>query len=355
MIKLSKIYFVVLFVFFYSNFYAQDEDDIVDVVVIDAGHGGKDPGALGSRSKEKDLTLAIALKTGNYIEEHIPGVKVLYTRTTDKFIELHKRSSIANENNADLFISIHVNASTASSVTGTSTFVMGLNKADDQLEVVKRENSVILIEDNYKAKYDGFDPNSPETEIIFSLYQNAYLEHSIKAAELLQNQFRERAKRVDRDVRQAGLVVLWNCSMPGILVETGFITNPTEEKFLMSEEGQNIIASAIFRAVKNYKTYVESGNIDINPESEHNIIFKVQIAYSGKKIEPKPENFKGIKNVERIPDGRYFRYFTGNAKTYEEIAELQKEIRKKIPEAYVIALDNGKLITVKDALQLLNN
>lgn len=353
MIKLFKIIFVVISVIFYNTVFSQDKNNNVDVIVIDAGHGGKDPGALGKLSKEKDLALAIALKTGDYIKENLPDVSVIYTRKTDKFIELHKRSDVANENNADLFISIHVNASRASHVTGTSTFVMGLNKVDKQLEVVKRENSVILIEEDYKTKYDGFDPNSPESEIIFSLYQNAYLEQSIKVAESIQFQFRERAKREDRDVRQAGLVVLWNCSMPSILIETGFITNPEEEKYLISEEGQSIIASAIYRAVKSYKNTVENNGNEL--KVNNNIIFKIQIAYSVKKIDTSPENFEGIKNVERIEDGHYYRYFTGEAKTYEEIAELQKEVRKKIPEAYVIALNNGKLITVKDALQLLNN
>jgi len=351
--KLYKIFFVAISIlFFNNNIIAQDENDNVDVIVIDAGHGGKDPGAIGKKSKEKDIALAIALKLGKYINENLPDVRVVYTRKTDKFIELHRRSEIADENNADLFISIHVNASRAKNVTGTSTFVMGLNRSDKQLEVVKRENSVILIEDNYKKRYDGFDPNSPETEIIFSLYQNSYLEQSIKIAGLVQDQFEERAKRVNRDVRQAGLVVLWNCSMPSILIETGFITNPEEEKFLMSENGQAIIASSIYRAVKEYKNIVE-GKEPVN--EKNNIVFKIQIAYSTKDIETIPENFEGIKQVEKVKDGRYYRYFTGSAKTYEEIASLQEKIRKKIPEAYVIALNNGKFITVKDALQLLNN
>ena len=352
MIKLIKLVFVVISLFFFNNCFAQDKTDNVDIIVIDAGHGGKDPGALGKQSKEKDIALAIALKLGQYIETNLTDVKIIYTRTTDKFIELHKRSDIANKNNADLFISIHVNASRATQVTGTSTFVMGLNKSDKQLEVVKRENSVILIEDDYKKKYDGFDPNSPETEIIFSLYQNSYLEQSIKIAGEIQNQFRDNANRVDRDVRQAGLVVLWNCSMPSILIETGFITNPTEELFLLTEDGQNIIASSIFKAIKEYKNYIENKK---SQTTDNDIVFKVQIAYSGKKIETIPENFNGITNVELIEDGNFFRYFTGNAKTYDEIAKLQDEVRKKIPEAYVIALNNGKMITVKDALQLLNN
>ena len=353
MIKLIKIIFVIISVTFYNIAFSQDKNDNVDIIVIDAGHGGKDTGARGKLSNEKDIALAIALKVGEYIKENLPDVTVIYTRETDKFIELHKRSGVANENNADLFISIHVNASRASHVTGTSTFVMGLNKSDKQLEVVKRENSVILIEEDYKTKYDGFDPNSPESQIIFSLYQNAYLEQSIKVAEMIQYQFRERAKRTDRDVRQAGLVVLWNCSMPGILIETGFITNPEEEKYLKGEEGQSIIASAIYRAVKSYKNLVESNGDEL--KVDNNIVFKIQIAYSSKKIDTSPENFKGIKNVERVEDGKNYRYFTGEAKTYEEIAGLQKEVRKKIPEAYVIAINNGKLITVKDALQLLNN
>jgi len=352
MIKLYKIFFVALSTFFFNSLIAQDKTDNVDIIVIDAGHGGKDPGALGKKSKEKDLSLAIALKVGEYINAKLPDVKVIYTRKTDKFIELHKRSEVAIENNADLFISIHVNASRNKNITGTSTFVMGLNRADKQLEVVKRENSVILIENDYKKKYNGFDPNSPETEIIFSLYQNSYLDQSIKIAGFIQDQFKNRAKRVNRDVRQAGLVVLYNCSMPSILIETGFITNLEEEKYLISENGQAIIASSIYRAVKEYKNIVEGKKNNI---VKNNIVFKIQIAYSTKKIETKAENFDGIKNVERVEDGRYFRYFTGNAKTYEEIAELQSKIRKIVPEAYVIALNNEKLITVKDALQLINN
>ncbi|RLD48958.1 MAG: N-acetylmuramoyl-L-alanine amidase [Bacteroidetes bacterium] len=351
--KLFKLLFVAVIFFFCQITTAQNKNDQVNVIIIDAGHGGKDPGASGTKSKEKNITLAIALKLGKYIEKNLPDVKVIYTRKTDKFIELHERSEIANRNNADLFISIHVNASTKKTITGTSTFIMGLNRAEKQLNVVKRENSVILIEDNYQTKYEGFDPNSPESDIIFSLYQNAYLEKSISLAELVQEEFKDKAKRSDRDVRQAGLVVLWNCSMPSILIETGFITNPTEENFLNTENGQAIIASAIYRAVKKYKYETEHQNEPINTNND--ITFKVQLLFSRKKIDTNPENFKGIKNVECIEDGRYYRYFTGHTKSYNEIAKLQKEVRKKIPEAYVIAVNNGKLITVKEALQIINN
>ncbi len=351
MIKLKKIIFVVISFFVFNINYAQNKTDKLNLIVIDAGHGGKDPGALGKQSKEKDIALAIALKLGKLIETNLTDVKIIYTRTNDKFIELHKRSEIANKNNADLFISIHVDANKATQVTGTSTFVMGLNKADKQLEVVKRENAVILIEDDYKVKYDGFDPNSPESDIIFSLYQNAYLEQSIIIAEEVQNQFKE-SQRTDRDVRQAGLVVLWNCSMPSILIETGFITNQEEEKYLLTENGQNTIASSIFKAIKLYKNTLE-GNSEDNIKD--NVIFKIQIAYTGKKIDTIPDNFNGISNVECFEDGHYYRYFTGNAKTYDEIAELQEEIRKKVPESYVIAFNNGKIITIKEALKILNN
>ena len=353
MYKLLKPIFVIIITLFIQTSSAQNKNDCVDVIVIDAGHGGKDPGASGKKSKEKNITLAVALKTGKYIKENIPDIKIIYTRKTDKFIELHERSEIANRNNADLFISIHVNASTKSSITGTSTFVMGLNKAEKQLDVVKRENSVILTEDNYQTKYDGFDPNSPESDIIFSLYQNAYLDKSIRLAELVQDEFKQKAKRTDRDVRQAGLVVLWNCSMPSILIETGFITNPSEEIFLNSENGQNIIASAIYRAVKKYKYETEHQN-EINTTNQ-DITFKIQLAFSSKKTDTKPENFNGIENVECVQDGRYYRYFTGDTKSYKEIAELQKKVCEKIPDAYIIAVNNGKLITVKKALQILNN
>ncbi len=353
MFKFFKITVLILFSLMYRPVFAQNKTDGVRLIVIDAGHGGKDPGAIGKISKEKDITLAISLKLGEYIKKNLPKVKVLYTREDDTYIKLHERSAIANDNNADLFISIHVNASKKKSVTGTSTFVMGLHKSDKQLDVVKRENSVILIEDDYKVKYDGFDPNSPETNIIFSLYQNAYLDKSIQFAELVQEEFAEKAKRTNRDVRQAGLVVLWNCSMPGVLIETGFITNPTEENFLNSEKGQEIIASAIYRAIKKYKAITEHRNKANTSETD--ILFKVQLAYSSKKIDTTPENFQGIENVECVEDGNYYRYFTGKSKSFEEIAKLQKEICKIIPEAYIIAVNKGKLITVKDAMELLNN
>ncbi|RUA33490.1 MAG: N-acetylmuramoyl-L-alanine amidase [Bacteroidetes bacterium] len=233
----------------------------VDKVVIDAGHGGKDSGTRGVMSKEKDIALEIALELGDIIKEYLPDVEVIYTRTDDKFIELDERSNIANKNGADLFVSIHCNAVDYSDkVHGTETWIMGLHKSETNLNVAKRENSVILMEDNYEEKYEGFDPNDPASHILFSLYQNAYLANSLKLAEKVEYQFDKRVGRHSRGVKQAGFVVLFKSSMPSVLIETGFLSNPKEERYLNDELGQTYIASGIFRAVRDYKVEIESMN-----------------------------------------------------------------------------------------------
>ena len=228
----------------------------VKTVVIDAGHGGKDPGCIGAIANEKDVTLKIAFKLGQYIEENIENVKVIYTRKTDDFVELHERAAIANRNNADLFISIHCNSSSPG-VYGTETYTMGLHRTDANLKVAQFENSSILLEENYGYNYDGFDPNSPESYIIFSLFQNANLEKSISLASKVELQMEQKAKRKSRGVKQAGFLVLYKTTMPSIMVETGFLTDKDEEQFLNSEEGQSYIASAIYRSFKDYKGEVE--------------------------------------------------------------------------------------------------
>ncbi|MCG8697765.1 MAG: N-acetylmuramoyl-L-alanine amidase, partial [Bacteroidales bacterium] len=227
-------------------------------LVLDPGHGGRDPGALGSISQEKDLTLAISLKAGKYIEEKIDSVKVLYTRTTDETVELYKRPEFANENNADLFLSVHVNSNTKTSPYGTSSHILGLHRSEENLEVAKRENSVMLLEEDYRTRYEGFDPNSDESYIMFNLLKHVHDEHSVYMANLIQKQFKERARRKDRGIERAGFWVLVQASMPCVLIETGFISNPTEEKYLNSEEGQDYIASAIYRAVKEYIVYMNT-------------------------------------------------------------------------------------------------
>src|SRR5918993_367838 len=240
--------------------YTAPPDSKVDVVVIDAGHGGHDNGTHGKLLKEKDVALNIALKVGDYIEKNVPGVKVIYTRKDDTYIALDERADIANKNKADLFICIHANANPNTKAFGTETFVMGLHKDEGNLAIAQRENSVILMDENYEERYEGFNPKSPESYILFTLIQSAYQESSLKFAQKVEGQFKDRVGRLSRGVKQAGFVVLWRTTMPSVLIETGFLTNSTEEKFLAGDEGQELIASGIYRAFKEYKNEVESIN-----------------------------------------------------------------------------------------------
>lgn len=361
----------IFILFVLSNNLCADGDNIYKIkkVVIDPGHGGKDPGAVGKKAYEKDIVLSISLKLGDLIEKNFNDVQVIYTRKEDVFVELFKRAEIANTNNADLFISVHANAGKNSKSCGTETYVMGLHKTNENLEVAKRENAVILIEEDYLTKYEGYDPNSAESFIVFSLLQNAYLEQSLNLADKVQEQFRERAKRKDRGVMQAGFLVLWKTTMPSILVETGFISNAKEEQFLLSDIGQDYIASAIFRAFRSYKNIIESkSNFEISEEqtdSLHSrftsdslttdkikvgISFKIQIASSNKSIPLNSKEFKGLKDIEEFAYEGTYKYTVGNKTNYNEIVKLQKKIRKNFPDAFIVAFDNGKKISVKEAI-----
>lgn len=231
----------------------------VRTVVIDAGHGGKDVGCNGKFSHEADVALKLALQVGGMIEKNLPDVNVIYTRKDDRFLELIDRAGIANKNNADLFISIHLNAG-PSAAFGTETYTMGLHTSDGNLRVAKRENSVILHEDNYKENYNGFDPNSPQSHILFALHQSAYLDNSIRFADKIEKEFKHKVGRHSRGVKQAGFLVLWKSYMPSVLIECGFLTNPTEEKFLNDKSGQSYMASGIYRAFKDYKHELEAMN-----------------------------------------------------------------------------------------------
>ena len=248
----------------FSSFTALDNKDLkVDKIVIDAGHGGKDPGCQGLNSKEAQVSLSVALKLKDIIKEYLPDVKVILTRDNNTFVELHDRAGIANKNDADLFISIHCNSGVTQAY-GTETYTMGLHNSTGSSgnldEVTKRENSVILLEDDHTEHYEGFDPNSPQSYILMSLYQSAFNEKSIRLAQLVEGQFKERVGRKSRGVKQKGLLVLWKSYMPSVLVELGFLTNLEEENFLNDELGQVYMASAIFRAFRDYKIEVESGN-----------------------------------------------------------------------------------------------
>jgi len=226
-------------------------------IVLDAGHGGKDPGNLGSKSKEKDINLAVTLLVGKYIKENMPDVQVIYTRDDDSFPSLKERPNIANVNKADLFVSIHSNSAANKSAFGTETFVMGTKYFEANFDIVKKENSVIFLEENYEEEYEGFDPTSPESYMMFNLTQKAFIGNSISLADQIETQFRDRVGRKSRGVKQGPFYVLWTPSMPSVLVELGFLSNSEEEKFLMSQEGKEYMASAIYRSIKTYKEEIE--------------------------------------------------------------------------------------------------
>lgn len=353
----------------------------VKTVVIDPGHGGADPGAVGKISKEKDLTLDISLLFGEMIKEKYKDINVIYTRTDDSFVELYKRAEIANKNNADLFICVHINASTSHSPYGAETFVMGIDKTGANLQVAKLENSVILKEDNYLDQYEGFDPNDPETHIIFSLYQNANLTQSLSFAQVLQDNFTNKVGRYNRGVKQAGFLVLWKTTMPSVLVELGFISNVEEEKYLNTEAGKLELAEAMFDAFVTYKTKLEEGDSEATNNSsesinqvendviynnnqtetnnsetaDNSVLFKIQVLTSTKRMELIPENFKSYQNVDVYLQDGVYKYTIGADSDYNKIVEFHKKVKKDYPDSFIIAMKNGVRIPVNQARSDINN
>lgn len=359
----------------YANSFLISEKDEshISVVVIDPGHGGNDYGASVGNAKEKDIVLNLALKLGELIKTNYPEIKVIYTRTRDVFIPLYERADIANKNKADLFISIHVNATENTGVQGTETFVLGQHRSKDNLEVAKKENSVILLEDDYNTKYEGFDPNSPESYIMFELVQDEYLEQSVMLASDIQEQFKNSANRADRSVKQAGFLVLRRTTMPSVLIEAGFISHATERSFMLSEAGKTKLAGAIFTAFKAYKRKIEdkssfavrtetslektnknqseikkeSKSIYTKPAVKNNIYYTVQISASKRKLKTSPSNFKGEKNVYRKDWDNISRYFSGRFSSLELANNEKLRLKKKYPDCFVVAFENDKLISVK--------
>jgi N-acetylmuramoyl-L-alanine amidase len=341
------------------------------VIVIDAGHGGRDSGAQGSISFEKNIALAIALKTGEYIEQNLSNVTVLYTRKNDSFPELYERATFANKNNADLFISIHANWANTRNIRGTETFIMGLAQDEQNLAVAMKENEVIMLENDYSTKYEGFDPKSPESYIMFTLMQNIYQGQSTSLATKIQSEYKESIKRTDRGVKQAGFVVLFMTTMPSVLTETGFITNPEEEKFLNSKQGQDFIASSIFRACREYVNELDSKSgisavKDQKPEEISNqtttsvnlsakILYMVQITASASQTEVKPENFKGLTDVIEINSADRFKYASGRFTDYDEAVKYRKKLTDSYPDAFVIAIKENKIVPLQQALEQKKN
>ncbi len=368
--KRTVLFFGILILLLsFSEVSAQRHHYSIRKVVIDAGHGGKDPGAVGKKVREKDVVLAIALKVGRYIEENHKEVEVIYTRKTDVFVELFRRAQIANESNADLFISIHCNASRNTTAYGAETFVMGLHKSDENLEVAKKENAAILLEDDYQLVYEGFDPNSPEAHVVFTLYQNAYLEQSLGFSKLVQDQLRERAKRHDRGVKQAGFLVLYKIAMPGVLVETGFLSNAREEEYLASEQGQVFIASAIYRAFKEYRENVEKAgyvqqlaqvNSSVAEEKPAetkpggSISFRVQFAASNEDIPLDDVSFKSLSQVKKYFHQGLYKYTSGNETTFEAAIKHRETMMKKgFKDSFVVAFLNEERIAIDKAVEIL--
>jgi N-acetylmuramoyl-L-alanine amidase len=334
----------------------QSEDtERVWKVVIDPGHGGKDPGALGKISREKDVVLGVGLKLGNYISENFSDVEVIYTRTTDEFVELHRRAEIANKAKADLFISLHANFWKNRNILGSETYVMGLHTDEKNLEVAMKENAVITFEEDYTTKYEGYDPDSPESFIIFSLVQNTYLEQSLDFASFVQNQFRERAKRIDRGVKQAGFLVLWNTTMPSVLVEIGFISNASEETYLLSESGQDYLASAIFRAFRDYKIAVENkSDFSRSTIDTSTVQFMVQVMASKKPIPLDSDHFKGFEEVKEFKSNDMYKYAVGSEFSYDEIMKYIQRVKNRYSDSFIIAVENGKIIPLNEALKKIN-
>ena len=363
-IKIKKLFFLIIFnlLFFGFDLIFAQEDSFT--VVLDAGHGGHDSGNRGNGYYEKKIALNIALKIGKKLEK-IKGFNVIYTRKSDVFVELIQRANIANKANADLFISIHCDAFTSSKVFGAGTFVLGLHENERNFKVAQKENSVIFLEENYEKNYDGFNPNDPESVISLLLMQQTYLDQSIIAANSIQKSFVSNLKRKDRTVKQAGFVVLKYTYMPSVLVETGFLTNSSEGAYLNSSKGQANMADALAKAIINYRDdrnasfqkstlAKESNKIEKSNKLNEQLVFKVQIAASKKKLDLKPYNFKGLKSISRIKNERLFRYYYGSTTSYEKAKKLSQFAKKQgYKNAFVVPFLGNSKITISEALRLL--
>ena len=337
------------------------------IVVIDPGHGGNDPGAIGTRGKEKNINLNVARKLGRLIEDNCNDTKVVYTRKSDIFVPLHRRAEIANNAKANLFISIHTNAVARknSYVKGTETYTLGLHRTEENLEVAKKENSVILIEDDYKQRYAGFNPNSSESYIIFEFMQDKNMSQSVNFATLIQQNFKS-YNRIDKGVHQAGFLVLRETSMPSVLIELGYISNPSEETYLLSDKGTTDLANAIYRAFINYKgnnskikptTVTPNNRQEVTPPKEEaKIKFKIQILASDKVLPQNSKQFKGLKPVSWYKENGLIKYTYAEDEDYNKILKIKKKIvDPKFKDAFIIAFKNDTKININKAIKEFKN
>lgn len=369
--------------------YAQmSKTSIVKTIVLDPGHGGKDPGNLGTKrykTSEKDIALSITLLVGNYLSQAFPEMEIIYTRDDDSYPELIERTKLANEKQADLFISIHCNANESKRPVGADTWVMGPHKNDANLKVAQKENAAILMEDNYKQKYGDFDPNSPETYLALSLRQNVHLNESLMLAKYVQDEFKTRVGRVDRGVKQSGFFVISFTTMPSILIEVGFLTNPTEEDFLNSDKGQDYMASAIYRAIKKYIAEVENvpvtqlnkvvladtlpdkTNIEqidaepkldtiaasVNLSASDSINYRIQLFVSSEKKNLVPENFNGLDEITFVAVNNLYKYYYAKVPSYNEAKNVRKIAQEKgYSEAFIVSFRGETKIELQEALNL---
>lgn len=343
------------------------------IVVIDPGHGGNDPGAIGTRGKEKNINLNVARKLGRLIEDNCNDTKVVYTRKSDIFVPLHRRAEIANNAKANLFISIHTNAVAKknSYVKGTETYTLGLHRTEENLEVAKKENSVILIEDDYKQRYAGFNPNSSESYIIFEFMQDKNMSQSVNFATLIQQNFKS-YNRIDKGVHQAGFLVLRETSMPSVLIELGYISNPSEETYLLSDKGTTDLANAIYRAFINYKgnsskikptTVTSNTRQEITTPKEEGetketskIKFKIQILASDRVLPQNSKQFKGLKPVSWYKENGLIKYTYAENEDYNKILKIKRKIvDPKFKDAFIIAFKNDTKININKAIKEFKN
>ena len=369
-------------------------------LVIDPGHGGHDAGAIGAFSKEKNINLNVALAFGRLVENNCSNVKVIYTRKNDVFIPLHQRADIANRNKADLFISIHTNAlPKGAKATGLETYTLGMHRASDNFDVAKRENSVILIEKDYKQHYEGFDPSSSESYIMFEFMQDKNMAQSVELAKMVQKRTCAAAARPNKGVKQAGFLVLRETSMPSCLIELGFISTPSEEQFLNSDEGVANMGRGIYQAFCDYLSkYDKSFTVPFKPElsrqeldekpqpaveetreerkeetkeerktapaekpanqeekqkvnQDEAPVFKVQILTSNVKLKSGSRQLKGQEDADFYKDGNLYKYTVGASTNYNEIYRLRKQLLSKFPEAFIIAFKNGQRMDVQQAIR----